>query len=340
MALARIDKPAVVLYCGPLAPVAARGARHDPRRVGSGRRPRRGRSPRRAGRARAARLSRRRLLHGPLHREHDGARARLPRAGAPRHGLSRPTTARRNGDAAERAGVLAVRLARHAALGAPFLDRRRSRMRWPESRQRAARRTGSCTCSRSPTRRGSPLPLDDLAASRRGPGRHEPHAVRPLRRRGPPCRRRHAALLSELSGRIRRRHAPTVGGRRSPTATADAPSPTASGAPASTAVQAARRLHALRGNLAPEGCVVKLAGTCVRSPRPGARLRLGGGVQRGRAVRRRRARRRARRAQRGPGRRARDARDAERDRSPRSAPASASRSRSSPTVASPARRAG
>ena len=41
-------------------------------------------------------------------------------------------------------------------------------------------------------------------------------------------------------------------------------------------------LAILRGNLAPEGCVVKLAGPrAAAAPRPGARLRLRGGLLRG-----------------------------------------------------------
>ena len=70
-------------------------------------------------------------------------------------------------------------------------------------------------------------------------------------------------------------------------------------------------LAILRGNLAPEGCVVKLAGHERRQhTRPGARLRVRGGRD-GRGHRRRdRARRRRRDPQRGPGRRAGHARDA------------------------------
>ena len=62
-------------------------------------------------------------------------------------------------------------------------------------------------------------------------------------------------------------------------------------------------------------------------PRPGARLRLRGGVLRGRQGAADRARRRGRDPLRGPRRRARDARDAARDRARSSARGSATRSR-------------
>ena len=96
-------------------------------------------------------------------------------------------------------------------------------------------------------------------------------------------------------------------------------------------------LAILRGNLAPEGCVVKLAGHERRHHSGPARVFDGeeaamdavthGGIQRGR---------RRRHPQRGPGRRPRHARDARASRRRSTAPGSASTSRCSPTGASPA----
>ena len=74
-------------------------------------------------------------------------------------------------------------------------------------------------------------------------------------------------------------------------------------------------LAILRGNLAPEGCVVKLAGHERTAPsRPGTRLRLGGGVLRRGQGADDRARRRRRDPLRGPRRRPGHARDAARHR--------------------------
>ena len=81
MALARVDKPAVVLYSGPMragrhrgAPVTIQDVWEAPRRRGA--RPDHARGARRA---RARRLPGPRHLRRPLHGEHDGGRARLPR---------------------------------------------------------------------------------------------------------------------------------------------------------------------------------------------------------------------------------------------------------------------
>ena len=74
----------------------------------------------------------------------------------------------------------------------------------------------------------------------------------------------------------------------------------------------------LRGNLAPEGCVVKVAGEERRSHTgPGPRVRLRGGVLRGRQEAGDQARRRRRDPKRGPLGRPRDARDASGDRGAR-----------------------
>ena len=87
-------------------------------------------------------------------------------------------------------------------------------------------------------------------------------------------------------------------------------------------------LAILRGNLAPEGCVVKLSGHERRLPqRPGARVRGRGGGDGRRHQRPDQPRRRRRHPQRGPRRRPRHARDARRHRRRSSARASATASR-------------
>ena len=81
MALARVDKPAVVLYSGPMRAGRLSGRELTIQDVWEGGR-RGGAWPdpaRRARRARALRVPRRRNVRGALHREHDGRGARLPR---------------------------------------------------------------------------------------------------------------------------------------------------------------------------------------------------------------------------------------------------------------------
>ena len=83
MALARIDKPAVVVYSGPMRAGHWRGERgDDPGGVGGGRR-----APPGQARARASSTTLERsacpgpgTCAGQLHRQHDGAGARVPRA--------------------------------------------------------------------------------------------------------------------------------------------------------------------------------------------------------------------------------------------------------------------
>ncbi len=80
MALARVDKPAVVLYSGPM-----RAGRFKDREVSiqdiweSLGAYERGGSPRGAGRDGARGVPRPGHLRGEVHRQHDGARARVPR---------------------------------------------------------------------------------------------------------------------------------------------------------------------------------------------------------------------------------------------------------------------
>ena len=98
-------------------------------------------------------------------------------------------------------------------------------------------------------------------------------------------------------------------------------------------------LAILRGNIAPEGCVVKLAGHERRHhDGPGARVRGRGGRDGGRHARRHQARRRRDHPQRGPRRRPGHARDARGHRGDQRRRASARTSSCSPTGASAARR--
>ena len=125
-----------------------------------------------------------------------------------------------------------------------------------------------------------------------------------------------ATLIRELArARLaRRRRADGRRRRRSPTETADAPEPDGEIVfTVDAAVQADAALAVLRGNLAPDGSLVKAAGAARSSHRGPARVfdseEACADAVRARA---RAARRRARRPLRGPGGRARDARDAER----------------------------
>ncbi len=81
MALARLDVPGLVFYNGSIAPGRLRRPRRDdPGRLRGRRRPRGRPDDRRGGAcARVGRLPRRRRLRRPVHRQHDGARDRLPR---------------------------------------------------------------------------------------------------------------------------------------------------------------------------------------------------------------------------------------------------------------------
>ena len=109
--------------------------------------------------------------------------------------------------------------------------------------------------------------------------------------------------------------APTVGGTTLAEATADAPAP--DGAVVHAVAEPYKPpggLVALRGNLAPEGAVVKVSGTERRRHAGPARVfESEEACSDGDRRRRHRGRRRARDPQRGPGRRAGHARDAERD---------------------------
>ena len=146
-----------------------------------------------------------------------------------------------------------------------FWTAARSRTRWPATVASGGWTAASCTCWRSRARpacrsrstssprsaRGTPV-LADLVPGGR-------FVASDLHRAGGT-----ATLIREL---IRRGHvdgaAPTVDGRTLAEATAQAPEPDGEVIrPLEKRIKPPRgSLHALRGNLAPEGCVLKLAGT-------------------------------------------------------------------------------
>ena len=318
----------------------------DPGRLGGGRRAR-GRTDltdEELDAARARCLPRHRLLHRALHREHDGGRSRLPRPRPSRSRRRSPRPIRRSRRRPRQAGPAGARRdrARRAAVVV------RHAQRGSRTRSSASTGTGGSTNSvlhllAIADEAGVELELDDFDRL---------SASTPVVTSLTPGGRFVAGDLHRVGGtaavmkRLREHlhvDAPTVDGRtlgehrgRRP------PSPTArSSRSRARPFKPGGALRVLRGNLAPDGAVVKLAGHERPVHRGPARVFeseatckaavYDGVVQPGR--RRRRARRRAR-----PGRR-----ECRRCcRSPRrsSAAGSATRSRSSPTGASAARPAG
>ena len=182
------------------------------------------------------------------------------------------------GAAAERAGRLTVTLAEQGPTARAFLDRRALL-----NAMAGIAATGGSTNGTAP-------PARDLArggraarprrADRRGrahAGDRKPRPLRPLGRGGPPPRGRHGGGDRRADSRRppRRRRARTVDGVTLAEATSDASAPDGEIVfPADRPFKPAGRLASLRGNLAPEGSVVKLAGTERTAPdRAGARVR-------------------------------------------------------------------
>ena len=176
---------------------------------------------------------------------------------------------------------------RHAALADPH-PRRRSRTRSPRSPARAGRPTASCTCSRSPARPASRCSTRRLRHDRRAhPDRRRPQAGRALRRR-PTCTRPAASAWSCASWSAPASSTARARGRRRPLARARSPPQVARAAgpgrrrlvaAAAQADAAGSRSCAARSPR--RAAVVKLAGhERLLPPRPGARLRLRGGVLR------------------------------------------------------------
>ena len=277
MALARLDKPAVVLYSGPMR-AGRRGDRAVTiqdvwEAVGA---EERGLLPREE----LDELERV-ACPGPgdvrraLHRQHDGRRARLPR---PRDDRRRPDPRRRDRSrrarrrraparspsSSPRAGTTARRfLDRRALLHAMAgiaATRRLDERRPPPARDRARGRRGA-----------------DARRARRGQradaGDREPAPRRPLRRRGLPARRRHGGPAARADPR-RARGRERAHGRRLDARGADGGAPAAGRRrplhPRASPSSRGGALRALRGNLAPGGSVVKVGGTARRTAGPRA----------------------------------------------------------------------
>ena len=334
-ALQRLDR------AGPLP----RPRRHDPGRLRGGRRRRRRNDDRTptctSSRASRARARARAAASSPRTR---WRRCSSSSASAPAGLNDVPAT----DPAKTRRGVRGRphRDAARARRRAPVADHHARRARERRRRGRrdaAARRTASCTCSRSRASSASRSTLDEfdriaertpVVADIKPGGRFvatDLHAAGGV------------ALVARelLKAGLVHGDAPNVDGRSlAEVATAVVETPGQEVVvPIERPLKATGGLAILRGNLAPEGCVVKLAGhERLLPPRAGARVRLGGGVlRRGQGeARSRRATSsssatRARRAARACARCCTSP--------PRSsAKGSATRSRSSPTAASPARR--
>src|SRR5919197_2802173 len=162
--------------------------------------------------------------------------------------------------AAARAGALAVSLAERGITARTFLDRRALENAMAGVVASGGSTNGFLHLLAIAGEAGVPLSLDELAAiSARTPvianlaprGRWVAEDLHPAGGT--------AVLAAEL---IRRGHAdgsaPTVDGRTLAEATADAP---AADGEVIGSFKARGSLYALRGNLAPDGCVLKLAGT-------------------------------------------------------------------------------
>src|SRR3954465_3527867 len=173
--------------------------------------------------------------------------------------------------AAARAGALAVGLAERGTTPRRFLHRRALGNAMAGVVASGGSTNGFLHLLAIAREAGVPLTLDELAAiSARTPviadlvpgGRF---AAEDLHRAGGT-----ATLVAEL---VRRGHvdgdAPTVDGRTLAEASAGAPAPDGE---VIREVKPRGSLHALRGTLAPDGCVVKLAGTGRRAPPGPARV--------------------------------------------------------------------
>ena len=202
------------------------------------------------------------------------------------------------------------------ARGVRERDRRRRR-------RRAARPTASCTCSRSPARSGVPLELEDFdRIAERDADRRRPEAGRPLRRdrpvrgrrrrpRRPRARRAPASPTAGARG-VDGRTLGEVGARRRRASRAGRRRLVARAAEADRRPRDPARLARARG-LRRQARRPRAA----LPSRPGARVRLRGGVLRRRQGAHDRARRGDRDPLRGPRRRPGHARDAARHRGAR-----------------------
>ena len=142
---------------------------------------------------------------------------------------------------------------------------RRSRTRSRRSRARAGPPTPSCTCSRSRARSASPLDMDDFdRISRAGAAARRPQAWRAVTWR-PTCiapAEFRSSRKRLLEAGLLHADARTVSGRTIGEEAAAAVETPAQEVvrPLSNPLKATGGLVILRGSLAPEGCVVKVAG--------------------------------------------------------------------------------
>ena len=291
-------------------------------------------------------MPRARHLRRPVHREHDGGGARLPRArAASATASSPPTETEAKREAAEAAGATAVGIAHGGTDGAHV-----PRPAGAPQRRRRDRRDGRLDERRpAPARdgtrgRGRPHAGRAGAVGERDARAREPLPLGPPPGRDLPPGRRHATLMRELiAGGYVDGAAPTVTGATLAEADAGAPAPDGDVLfPVDRAVQgdgrAVRPARQPRARGQPREGLRGRRGAASRGP---ARVFDGeeacaDGRALGRACRRATCSSCATRA------RPADPGCARCSASPRrsSAPGSATRSRSSPTAASPARRAG
>ena len=336
MALARLDLPGLVLYGGSIAPGRYRGKDVTIQDVFEvvGAHAAGTMSDDRGARARERRVPGRRRVRRPLHREHDGDGARLPRRQRTRAERDPGQRIPGKPQAAVRAGELAMKLveadtrpsqvltrdAFENAIAAIAGDRRLDERRPAPARDRRTRRASS---SRSTTstrsrrgRRSSPTSSRAAATSR--PTSSEAGGVALVARELVRGGRRRTRTLRGVDGRTLREVADGAferPGQEVVVAWDDPLKPTGG-------------LAILRGNLAPDGCVVKLAGHERLHHRGPARVFDSEedcfAAVKARAIA---AGRRRRHPLRGPRGRPGDARDAARHRVRSSARGSATRSR-------------
>jgi dihydroxy-acid dehydratase len=277
MALARVDKPAVVLYSGPMRAGRWRGRdvtiQEVWEAVGA---EERGLMPR----ADLDELERHACPGIGTCAGHFTANTMavaLDCLGIARigDGLVAADDREAKGEAAERAGALAVRLAEQGVTARRFLDRRALLNAMAGIAGSGGSTNGVLHLLAIAREAGVPLTLEDLTdVARRTPvvasltpsGRW---AAEDLHRAGGT-----GSLIREL---VRGGHidgsAPTVAGGTLEDATRESPAP--DGEVLFTVEQpfkATGALYALRGNLAPDGSIVKLAGTGLRAHRGAARV--------------------------------------------------------------------
>ena len=286
MALARLDVPArdALRRLDPARPLPG-PRRHDPGGLRGRRRARRGQDDRRgAARARGRREPRRRRVRRPVHREHDGDGLRGARHLARWARRWCPRSTRRKAEVAYEAGKLVDRRPARAACRPRDIITREAL----ENAIAAVATSGGSTNAvlhllAVAREAGVELTIDDFDRDQRAHAAAlRPQARRPLRRRRPlrgrrragprqaPARARRAPRRRDHGDRQDRRRDRRRGRARRPAS--------AWSRPLDEPLKPTGGLAILRGNLAPEGCVVKLAGHERRlHTRPRARVRRRGG---------------------------------------------------------------